>query len=146
MTRKVACFAFALVALVPLAANAPGDGEGIKGIWAAQSISVGGQPVPDDPTRGVIMMIFDGAKYYQRTGQRITEEGTYTLDATRSPHAIDLIAENGGDPGAPPTRLVPTLRRFVDDRTRESGRRSRPKNLEAKSGSGVVLVLKRYRP
>jgi uncharacterized protein (TIGR03067 family) len=146
MTRKVARLAFALFALVPLAADAPAEADRLKGIWAAQSITVGGQTLPDDPTRSGMMMIFDGAKYYQRVGQNITEEGTYTVDASRSPKSIDLVVEAGGNSGARQLGLYHLASDELTICLAQPGTRSRPKNIDGKSTTAAMIVLKRYRP
>jgi len=145
--------AFALFALLPLAADDPGrDARAtaaaarLTGVWAARSLVVDGRRVPQDHMTGALMVAFVGSNYYQRVGERITEEGTFTVDPAASPAAIDLMAETGGDPGV---KQLGVYRLAGDELVlslARPGAKARPRGLDGASGSGVVAVLRRYRP
>ena len=70
-----------------------------QGIWAVESMSFNGTRLPDDPTAGAKLTAFDGKDYVQRHGQAIVEEGTYEVDPSKTPAAIDFVIKKGPDAG-----------------------------------------------
>ena len=136
-----------LAVSLPSAAQEPkrpaGDGEALKGIWAAESVVLEGRKLPDDPTRGPLMLAFDGASYVQRQGESITEEGSYELGVSKDPNAIDLVITRGDNGGE---RQLGIYRVAGDTLTlcvSRPGAKTRPKDFGGKSG--VVVLMRRYR-
>jgi uncharacterized protein (TIGR03067 family) len=139
----LALAALLFLAPAPPEAATPDDAKALKGIWAARSITVDGRRLPDDPTKGPIMIAFDGTSYVQRQGVTVTEEGTYQLRPSGSPDAIDFVIERPAGNG----RQLGVYNLSGDTLTlcvAPPGSTSRPKEIGAKSN--VVIVLKRYRP
>ncbi len=137
----------AVVALSALAAS-PALGQdaadGIKGIWAVQSLSFDGVKVPDDPTAGPQLTAFDGAQYVQRKGQTITEEGSYEIDPSKSPRTIDFLIKKGGDAGKRQLGIYEVEGNTLRVCMAEPGSKKRPRTFEAPKT--VVVVNARFRP
>jgi uncharacterized protein (TIGR03067 family) len=77
------------VCVPPSAGVAPptGDEARLQGTWKVVSLESDGQPAPAEATKGA-ELIFEGNHYALKGG---TEQfrGTFRLDATRTPRAID---------------------------------------------------------
>jgi uncharacterized protein (TIGR03067 family) len=138
----------AMAALLLIAAgDAPRGNEVIKGVWVARSITVDGVKQPDDPTRGFVQIAFDGASYVQIAGQTITEEGTYSVDPSKEPKAIDLVIEKGAEAGKRRLGIFRLGGETLTVALSEPGARRRPKGFDAGPRSGQELVVfKRGRP
>jgi uncharacterized protein (TIGR03067 family) len=139
---------FALAALLLVAADdAPKGNDAIKGVWVARSLTVNGVTQPDDPTRGFVQIAFDGTSYVQIAGQTITEEGTYSVDPSKEPKAIDLVIEKGTEAGKRRLGIYRLGGETLTVALSEPGARRRPKGFDAGLRSGQSLVVfKRVRP
>jgi RNA polymerase sigma factor (sigma-70 family) len=115
---------------------APTDRDRLQGTWQAVSASVAGQKIPDDRVRGCRVQ-FKG-DIVSLTLDNDLAEGTFILDISRKPKAIDLELE-GGSGGAGIYRLDgDTLTVCAADRPAHP----RPTDFEA-GAQRVLLVFKR---
>lgn len=138
---------FALVALLAFAAapaRADEPADGIKGIWAVDSLTFDGTKVPDDPTAGPMLTAFDGRQYVQRKGQTITEEGSYETDPTKSPRTIDFVIKKGDEAGKRQLGIYEVEGNTLRLCLAEPGSRKRPASFAAPRT--LVVVNTRYRP
>lgn len=141
-------FALTLLALGMVAADGTdGQGNRIRGIWAAQSIMIDGIKKPDDPTAGTTMIAFDGKTYVQREGSKIVEEGDYLLTAGDDPGTIDLSITKGEYAGQTQLGIYRLSGETLTICASAPGAKSRPKDFNTKPGSGKALVVfRRFRP
>ena len=110
------------------AADPARTGDVLKGIWAVESLTLNGRRLPADPTAGPQFTAFDGKEYVQRQGQTITEEGSYEVDPSKKPPAVDFLIKKGPDAGKRSSG-------FTSSKATPSASASRPGVNEA---SGVV--------
>jgi uncharacterized protein (TIGR03067 family) len=143
---RLQALALASAALLALAPAPPenGDADAIKGIWAAVSTSVDGVKQPDDPTRGPLMLAFDGTRYVQRLGEAVTEEGTYELGSAKGAKTIDLTITKGADNGQKQVGIYSVSENSLTLCVSMPGEKARPKGFESRTGA--LVVMKRYRP
>lgn len=146
MTTPRLAFAFALCAGLLLAAGDPDrgapDADGIRGIWAARSLTVHGVPVPDDPTRGAVQVAFDGRTFLRMAGERVAAEGRYEVKPGE-PSAIDLVIEKGPAAGQRQLGVYQLSGDTLILTLADPGARRRPKSVDARGTS--VEVLKKVR-
>lgn len=89
-----------VVALLTVAAVPPDDGDKqekakLQGVWARQSAVVDGRDVPDGGER--TRLVYDGARFTVRTGDKVTGEGTATHNPARDPKEFDLTWTAGDE-------------------------------------------------
>jgi uncharacterized protein (TIGR03067 family) len=140
--------ALALYLLLTAAAGsgrAEDAADAIKGIWAVESMSFNGARVPDDPTGGAQLTAFDGKDYVQRKGQTIVEEGSYEVDPSKVPAAIDFVIKKGPDAGKRQLAIYELQGNALRVCASEPGSRKRPKSFDDASGC-LLVVNKRFRP
>jgi uncharacterized protein (TIGR03067 family) len=65
-----------------------GDRERLQGAWRAERVEIGGK-IQDDEAMRSLSYAFDGDKLIVEVGGS-RHEGTFSLDASRMPHQIDL--------------------------------------------------------
>ena len=73
------------------------DAEAIKGKWKAVSISMGGEPLADELVKN-FKLNFESKDYTNTIGD-VVEEGSYSIDSTKSPKTIDFDIKKGPDQG-----------------------------------------------
>lgn len=78
------------------------DLERFQGKWMVTSFN--GEAVP--PEVGEFSLVITGNKYQQITGGEVSEEGTITVDVSKTPMWIDLTILTGNDAGAKQPGLV----------------------------------------
>lgn len=91
-----------LLTALALAVGAPGPKEPPKkdtnpllGEWVGEKAETGGMALPV-PAGGMRMEFKPDGKVVMTDGGKPPEEGTYTADAKKDPHAIDLMAPAAG--------------------------------------------------
>jgi uncharacterized protein (TIGR03067 family) len=70
--------------------------EKLQGTWKITSLEVGGKPLPEDAVSGTFTL--KGDKYTFKTDDQ-EEEGTFKIDPSKKPPAIDLLIGSGMDKG-----------------------------------------------
>lgn len=144
---------FFLAAGLLLAADAPKDDaskkdmDQLQGSWRLISRERDGKADAADAVKDIIMInkgdrfTFKGAA----SGAGATE-GTFTVDATKKPKAMDRTPADGPRKG----KLVPSIYALDGDTLKicaALGGGERPKEFTSKAGSGHVLsVFKREKP
>jgi uncharacterized protein (TIGR03067 family) len=130
----------------PAAEQASATDYGLfRGTWRVVSVQVGGKGQPSQSFEKT-QLTFDGTDFTTVTAAGTTR-GKIALDATRSPKAIDVTITDGRDKGT----TFRAIYEISDDTYKLcssfSGNGGRPKEFEAKAGSGYILqVLKRVKP
>ena len=97
---------FLLVAAVTggLGATAGQDDPGkkelakFKGAWTYRSIESGGNQVPAEVFKAVVLTI-EGDKFAVKDGDKVVQAGTLRLDPTKTPKAIDAKVSEGQNEG-----------------------------------------------
>ncbi len=74
------------------------DLDSLQGIWQLVSLEVEGKPLPEDQVKGT-KMTFKGNKASHPGPDGKIEEGTFTLDPSKKPKAIDISPLGGPDKG-----------------------------------------------
>jgi uncharacterized protein (TIGR03067 family) len=78
--------------------DAPNDGKkAFQGTWTIVAMERGGKKVEEKVTASTV--VFDGDKYRILAGDKAVEEGTFRVDASKSPNQIDVAATAGIDKG-----------------------------------------------
>jgi uncharacterized protein (TIGR03067 family) len=67
----------------------PTDQEMLQGTWVVVKAALDGEPYPD-PVFAETRFVFAGDRFTYRN-KKTTLEGTFHLDATRSPKALDVV-------------------------------------------------------
>jgi uncharacterized protein (TIGR03067 family) len=69
-----------------------------QGTWTFESIEAGGQKLPADQLKGLIL-IFEGDKHTVKKGDEVIQVGTQKIDASKSPKTIDVTMTEGPHKG-----------------------------------------------
>jgi len=91
--------ALALVGLVALAARAkeaPGDREALQGTWKLVTIEKAGHP-EEGTGDNERTLVFTGDHFQLLKGQDVVIDGTFKLDTSASPKAIDMKVEKANE-------------------------------------------------
>jgi uncharacterized protein (TIGR03067 family) len=135
-----------LTAGVLLAADQPPadatkkDLEKLQGDWAAVSYVTSGFKLPDDDAQAYFRTI-KGNEYSVSRFDKVLGKGTFTLDATKNPKTIDVVAVLPNGMKAP---LVLGIYEFDGDRWKfcvATPGKERPTEFVSKEGSGVTLTV-----
>jgi uncharacterized protein (TIGR03067 family) len=139
----------ALIAVVFLAGADAGKDDAAKkeidkfqGTWVVVSAEREGQPLDDIKDDKVT---FSGDKMTIKTKMR-DQEGTFKLDPTKKPKAIDIKPSEGSEKG----QTIQGIYSLEGDRLKFCFARDgkeRPSEFATKAGSGLMMVeLKRAKP
>jgi uncharacterized protein (TIGR03067 family) len=110
------------------------DLEKMQGDWAAVAMVVNGQVVPDDDAQALFRTVKgNGYTVFRFSTER--GKGTFTVDATKKPRAIDF------QPMGPKGKVPPMLGIYEFDGARlkmcyAPPGKDRPTTFDAKEGSG----------
>jgi uncharacterized protein (TIGR03067 family) len=120
------------------------DAEAIKGKWKALSISMSGEPAPEELVKD-FKINFESKDYTNTVGD-MTEEGSYSIDSTKSPKTIDFDIKKGQDEGK---KQLGVYKLDADKLTlvvSAAGSKDRPTSLTVEKGSGLTeFVLERVK-
>jgi uncharacterized protein (TIGR03067 family) len=141
MRIATAIVAFAAVGL--LAADDPkkDDAELFKGKWKAVSMLTGGEPAPDEFVKA-FKCTFEAKEYSNTSSGDMSEEGSYTIDATKSPKTIDFDIKKGNDQGKKQLGIYKFDGEKLTIIVTEAGSKDRPTSFTVDKGSsafGFVL-------
>jgi uncharacterized protein (TIGR03067 family) len=96
--KSIAVLIVLLVASSGLcAAPEPNTKSPLNGTWAPQSAVMAGKAFPDE-ARKLIRLFLRNGTYAVNEANRI-DEGTYTIDETKSPKTIKFVGTNGSNKG-----------------------------------------------
>jgi uncharacterized protein (TIGR03067 family) len=76
----------------------PSDDKAVIGRWASESAVMAGKAFPDDVRKSIFLVLSNSGKYFARVGDQV-DEGTYTVDATKSPKTITIVGLKGPNKG-----------------------------------------------
>jgi uncharacterized protein (TIGR03067 family) len=144
-TATVLAFLSLLPAVV-LADDAPKTGDkDLEGSWELKSVVRDGKEQPPPPVDlGKAVMTFKG-ETLAMTAKDDSKKAAFTVDPTKKPRTIDIVAEDGPDKG----KTLKGIYEVKDDELRmciaDAGK-DRPTELAAKEGSGCgLMTLKRVK-
>ena len=128
------------VGLLLAADDAKKDKEQLQGSWRPVAAEQGGKAQDDAKDH---LLTFDGDTFTVKRGDRLLLKGTFTLDPSRSPKAIDLTVLDGPQKGK---KVIGIYRHVLKERLEVcltdpgSPDAARPKEFVA-AGSGVGLIV-----
>lgn len=147
--RLVSAIVLFLVPVLTLSLwAAPADKElkALGGVWVMQVMEVDGGKIEGSAGGGGIQFSLDGNKYVSQAGQNVVEQGTIAVDPSKSPAAIDLMANTGGEKG----KILSGIYLLRGDSLLiclASPSAARPTEFSAQKGDNRILILyKRARP
>jgi uncharacterized protein (TIGR03067 family) len=126
------------IAAAPKDDAAKADRDKFQGSWTIVSLEAGGNEAGADETKK-FKLEFKGDKVIFTAGEE-RHEGTFKLDPTAKPKAIDLIPLDGPDKG----KTQRGIYAFEGDTLQICGAdadKERPKEFTTKKGSGAMLVV-----
>jgi uncharacterized protein (TIGR03067 family) len=115
------------------------DLERLQGDWAAVSIISDGHKVPDDDTQSLFRTMKDD-HYAVFLFRKVISKGTFKIDASKKPKAIDLQAAGAAAKGQP----ILGIYEFEGDTWKvcyANPGKERPTEFTAKEGSGHTLAV-----
>ena len=104
--------------------------ESLQGIWVLTSIN--GQTAPAGAPE--LSLTFAGDKYHQTIGGEVNERGTFKLDPTKTPVAIDLVITEGSDAGKTQLGIVEVTDGTIRCSLDTPGAAQRPTDFTVKEG------------
>jgi uncharacterized protein (TIGR03067 family) len=120
------------------------DAEAIKGKWKAVSISMGGEPQADELVKNFTLN-FESKDYTNSVGDMV-EEGSYSIDSTKSPKTIDFDIKKGPDEGKKQLGVYKLDGDKLTFVVSAAGSTDRPKSLTVEKGSELFeFVLERIK-
>ena len=118
------------------------DYQRLSGTWVLSSGIVDGQPVPEEiRTKTRLITIRD--KFTLSTGAQTgtSEDGTFTIDPTKSPKTVDSVQGSGPDKG----KTFLGIYEIIDDNHKRAcwapAGTPRPTNFASTPGSGHILQV-----
>lgn len=150
MTRMqvVLCCTLALGGLSGAAAGADETAKDIQagqGVWTYETQVVDGKETPAAQAKALTVTI-EGDKYTVRRDGQLVQAGTYKLDPSKSPRAIDMTVVEGPAKGT----VMPGIYQFDGDVMRvcfDATGRKRPTEFKSAAGSGTYSSThKRVKP
>ena len=144
------CAAVLCLAALALAAGAPPAGDAaakdkaaLQGTWQSLKEEMRGGPAPGDARDH--RMVFTGDEFKLVDGDKVLIRGTYTVDPTKTPRAMDMkITEGAGpDPEAPAQGIYELSGDELKWCVAEPGTAGRPDKFETKGTTHVLIHLKR---
>jgi uncharacterized protein (TIGR03067 family) len=137
-----------LAAIGFIAADEPkkDDAEAFKGSWTVASFKVGKQATPADEIKN-LKLNFDGKLYTSKIGEQVDEEGSYTLDPSKTPKTIDFEIKKGRDEGKKQLGIYNLEGTKLTMILGFPGATERPKSLKPEPSDGIIeVVLERSKP
>jgi len=116
------------------------DEQQLQGAWQAVKIVVGGRSVPAEVVT-TLKYVFEGDKVTLWEGDKETGGGTFSMDPTREPKAIDVSLTEGPEKG----KTALGIYEVEGDRLKMCLEEERPAELRG-AGKAALVELKRERP
>jgi uncharacterized protein (TIGR03067 family) len=113
------------------------DLKKLEGTWKVVLVEADGKKMPGEQYRDMRMVVHAN-RYTVRRGDRVLERGTFTVDPSHKPKAIDVTPTEGKDKG----KTFRGIYAIEGDTARDCFSRTgkeRPREFTAKAGSGCVL-------
>jgi uncharacterized protein (TIGR03067 family) len=118
------------------------DVPAIVGKWTVESIELAGTPVPQPQTDLTVTFAADGT-FTSQTPRNAepTQKGTYTVDAKKNPHELD-ITEGAGKPEPKPAIFKIEKDTLTICVALDGGR---PTSFDGKDAKAIVMIFKRVK-
>jgi uncharacterized protein (TIGR03067 family) len=145
---KTATLVLAML-MLPVAAWAVDDATAVdakrmQGDWMVERMRVDGMDLPALDAQALFRTV-QGDRYAVSRYAKVIGQGTFKLDATKSPKTIDSTpAPKPGGKSSEPPKPIRGIYEFDGDRMRICNSRPgqpRPKNFEAKRFTGHTLIV-----
>ena len=117
--------------------DAKDDAKKMQGTWVPKSGELAGKPFPDETLKTIKLVIKEG-KYTATVGTE-SDEGTFKLDPSAKPKAIDITGNGGPNKG----KTIPAIYELTDDTLKvcyNLGGKDRPTEFKTKEGTQLFLV------
>jgi uncharacterized protein (TIGR03067 family) len=128
--------------------DAKKDQEALQGTWRAVSSEQGGKDQGEEAKEHTL--IFDKDTFTVKRGDQVIVKGTFKLDPSKKPRAIDMTVTEGGrddDKGKEAHGIYELDKGTLKWCTSMPGVEGRPKEFATKEGTGDLLVtLKKDKP
>jgi uncharacterized protein (TIGR03067 family) len=122
------------------------DSEAFKGNWSIHSITIDGRAAPEDLVKN-FRCHFDEKTYSDTVANEVIEEGSYTIDASKTPKTIDFDIKKGRKEGKRQLGIYKIEGGKITLVMTQAGSTERPKSFKAESGDSLVeVVLERVKP
>jgi uncharacterized protein (TIGR03067 family) len=122
------------------------DSEAFKGNWSIRSITIDGRAAPEDLVKN-FRCHFDEKTYNDTVANEVIEEGSYTIDASKTPKTIDFDIKKGRKEGKRQLGIYKIEGDKITLVMTQAGSTERPKSFKAESGDSLVeVVLERVKP
>jgi uncharacterized protein (TIGR03067 family) len=116
--------------------------EELRGVWNAESLTIGGKKLGDDDLKQLKMqLVFTGDKYAERIGGKVNEEGTIKIDTSKKPATIDLDIQTGNDKGKLQVGIYEVKGDTMKLCLAFPGAKDRPTSFDSPDGSAVSFVI-----
>ena len=112
----------------------------IDGTWAPVSAEMGGQALPEESLR-TIRLVLAGDTYAATVGG-VTDRGTFTLDPTQRPAAMEITGTEGPNKG----KTIPAIYELTGDTLKvcyNLGGSARPAAFDTEGNAGLFLAVYR---
>ncbi len=120
--------------------------ESLKGNWSIVSMKLDGQSAPEEVVKN-FRCHFEEKTYNNTIGGEVIEEGSYTMDASKTPKTIDFDIKKGHDQGKKQLGIYKLDGDKLTLVLTEPGSTTRPKSFKAEAGDSLAeVVLQRVKP
>jgi RNA polymerase sigma-70 factor (ECF subfamily) len=140
MANLVAVLALAVAAPAPSDDAARKEREKFDGNWRMVSVEADGARMPAQQVNGLSLTFKAGKFTSHQNGERRT--GTYVLDPTKSPKAMDIVHDDGPQKGKT-WALIYTLEGNTLRICGGEIGKDRPAGFDTKDQPGIVLMVLR---
>jgi uncharacterized protein (TIGR03067 family) len=107
-----------------------------QGAWIVDQLNGNALPVE-------MALVIDGGRYAQTIDGTVTETGQFKVDATKSPHHVTLVIEEGDDAGKSQLGIIDVKDNTVRCLLNAPGDATRPTSLEKGDGELYVIAHKK---
>jgi uncharacterized protein (TIGR03067 family) len=135
-----AVFALAVVGFIAADEPKKDDATALKGNWTAVSIKIAGQEAAADDIKN-FKLSFDVKTYTNIIGDKVVEEGGFTIDPSRTPKTIDFDIKKGPEEGKKQLGLYMIDGDKLTMVVAQPGATERPKSLKPEASDQVSEVV-----
>ena len=122
------------------------DAEKMKGNWSIVTMKMNGQSAPEGFIKS-FRCRFDEKTYNNTIANEVVEEGSYTIDASKTPKTIDFDIKKGHDEGKKQLGIYKIEGDKLTLVLTEPGSTTRPKTFKAEAGNSLVeVILQQVKP
>jgi uncharacterized protein (TIGR03067 family) len=109
----------------------------LQGVWEVSGVEANGSAVPNDELPKITVTVKDNS--YSATFEDRTDRGSFTIDPSKNPHAMNIRPESGPDAG----ETLPAIYELTADGFRTCyGRpgRDRPATFSTGEEAGRLMI------